>query len=78
MASSTPLPGSGRPANTGTVTSQLSTPTAMSEEEERQQTRRALVASAVDSIQRFKQSWLSIMILKAGIGLGQVSLCSII
>lgn len=35
--------------------------------------RRALVGSAIDSIQRFKQSWKSIMFLKAGIGLGQVS-----
>lgn len=42
--------------------------------EEGHQTRRDLVASAVDSVRRFKQSWISIMILKAGIGLGQVSL----
>jgi len=37
-----------------------------------QETRRALVSSVLDSIQRFKQSWISIMILKAGVGLGQV------
>lgn len=36
-------------------------------------TRRALITSAVDSIQRFKQGWKSIMFLKAGVGLGQVS-----
>ncbi|WVR07666.1 hypothetical protein IAU60_004708 [Kwoniella sp. DSM 27419] len=35
--------------------------------------RRALVRSAVDSVQRFKQSWISIMVLKGGIGLGQVT-----
>lgn len=36
--------------------------------------RRALVRSAMESIQLFKQSWKSIMFLKSGIGLGQVSL----
>lgn len=33
--------------------------------EEGHQTRRDLVASAVDSVRRFKQSWISIMILIA-------------
>jgi hypothetical protein len=36
--------------------------------------RRASVASAIGSIQKFKESWMSIMFLKAGVGLGQVSL----
>lgn len=35
--------------------------------------RRALVRSAMDGLNRFKQSWISVMLLKAGIGLGQVS-----
>jgi hypothetical protein len=35
--------------------------------------RRASVASAIGSIQKFKESWMSIMFLKAGVGLGQVS-----
>lgn len=35
-------------------------------------TRQALVRYAVDGLQRFKQSWKSVMLLKAGIGLGQV------
>ena len=34
--------------------------------------RGAMVASAVSGLQRFKQSWLNIMVLKGGIGLGQV------
>ena len=34
--------------------------------------RRASVASAIGSIQKFKESWMSIMFLKAGVGLGQV------
>ncbi|WRT70202.1 uncharacterized protein IL334_007196 [Kwoniella shivajii] len=37
-----------------------------------QVTRRASIRSALDWIQRFKQSWISIVILKGGIGLGQV------
>jgi hypothetical protein len=36
--------------------------------------RRASVASAIGSIQKFKESWMSIMFLKAGVGLGQVRL----
>jgi hypothetical protein len=36
--------------------------------------RRASVASAIGSIQKFKESWMSIMVLKAGVGLGQVCL----
>ena len=44
------------------------------EDEARLQTRRVLVTAAVSSIQRFKQSWISIMVLKAGVGLGQVCL----
>lgn len=35
--------------------------------------RRASVASAIGSIQKFKESWMSVMVLKASIGLGQVS-----
>ncbi|WWD19637.1 hypothetical protein CI109_104099 [Kwoniella shandongensis] len=35
--------------------------------------RRASVRSAMAGMQRFKQSWISIMILKGGIGLGQVA-----
>lgn len=38
------------------------------------QSRRALIASAMESIQRFKRSWKSIIYLKGGIGFGQVSL----
>jgi hypothetical protein len=34
--------------------------------------RRALISSAMDGMNRFKQSWISVMLLKAGIGLGQV------
>jgi len=37
------------------------------------QTRRALIASAVGGIDRFKKSWMSVMLLKLTIGLGQVS-----
>ena len=37
------------------------------------QGRRALVRSAMDGMNRFKQSWVSVMLIKAGIGLGQVS-----
>jgi hypothetical protein len=48
--------------------------TAGNEAGEAPPTRRALVAVAVGGINRFKQSWVSIMILKASIGLGQVSL----
>ena len=36
--------------------------------------RRALIRSAMDGMNRFKQSWVSVMLLKAGIGLGQVCL----
>ena len=36
--------------------------------------RRAMVASAVSGMQRFKQSWVNIMVLKGGIGLSQVRL----
>ncbi|WVW86194.1 hypothetical protein I302_108236 [Kwoniella bestiolae CBS 10118] len=35
--------------------------------------RRASIRSAIDGIQRFKQSWISIMVLKGGISLGQVT-----
>lgn len=35
--------------------------------------RRASIASAVGSIQKFKESWISVMFLKATVGLGQVS-----
>jgi hypothetical protein len=38
-----------------------------------EETRRDMIKSAVAGMQRFKQSWYSVMILKAGIGLGQVS-----
>lgn len=38
-----------------------------------QASRRASIASAVSSIQKFKESWMSIMFLKASVGLGQVS-----
>lgn len=48
--------------------------TAGNEAGEAPPTRGALVAVAVGGINRFKQSWVSIMILKASIGLGQVSL----
>ena len=41
---------------------------------ERPQTRRAMLASTFAGLQRFKQSWISIMILKAGVGMSQVSL----
>ncbi|WWC94903.1 hypothetical protein V866_001755 [Kwoniella sp. B9012] len=34
--------------------------------------RRASIRSAIGAIQRFKQSWISIMVLKGGISLGQV------
>lgn len=37
------------------------------------ETRRALISRALAGIQRFKQSWVSVMVLKATIGLGQVS-----
>jgi hypothetical protein len=40
------------------------------------QTRRALVGNAMAGLQRFKQSWKSVMLLKAGVGLGQVRLIS--
>lgn len=36
------------------------------------QTRQALVRKAMAGLQRFKQSWKSVMLLKAGVGLGQV------
>jgi hypothetical protein len=38
-----------------------------------EETRRAMVSSAMKGITRFKQSWISAVILKGGIGLGQVS-----
>jgi hypothetical protein len=37
-------------------------------------TRRALVQSAVAGIQRFKQSWISVVILKGGMAMGQVGI----
>ncbi|ORX40579.1 hypothetical protein BD324DRAFT_647504 [Kockovaella imperatae] len=52
-----------RPAMSGSATT---------ETEPQAQSRRAMVAAAVSGLQRFKQSWLSIMLLKGGIGLGQV------
>jgi len=36
------------------------------------QTRRAMIASAMGGIDRFKKSWISVMLLKSTIGLGQV------
>lgn len=42
--------------------------------EDEPETRGARVRYAMDGLQRFKQSWKSVMLLKAGVGLGQVSL----
>jgi hypothetical protein len=38
-----------------------------------QASRRASIASAIASITKFKESWMSVMFLKASVGLGQVS-----
>lgn len=43
-------------------------------EVELHQSRGALVRNAMDGLQRFKQSWKSVMLLKAGVGLSQVRL----
>lgn len=37
-------------------------------------TRRAMVGSAMAGIDRFKKSWMSVMVLKSSIGLGQVGI----
>ena len=41
--------------------------------EDEPETRGARVRYAMDGLQRFKQSWYSVMVLKAGIGFDQVS-----